>query len=274
MRKKGIDFVIRVDEDCSRLTFDRDRIEQVIQNLLANSIKNVPMGGTISISAASCGECPSHIIPPAILKYISRVAFADLCLKDSGSGIPPEVAGEINMVDSSLYGPARASKGLGLIIAKRLVRLHGGSLVIEEGTGGGGAVHLYLPVDPESARIVQTYRNTEMRFEEMLAKGLTPTVSCVSKDTRESWAEAVRGWRPAPLINPSRSDMTDRATLLWPLSEGFALALAASVGSAEGVRAGWAVGPREGASLREIISIALERMERGSLAPVTKGVDG
>ena len=274
MRKKGIDFSIRVAEGCSSLTFDGDRIEQVLQNLLANSIKHVPAGGTISISIESCAEPPPRIIPPAVLAYVPRAAFADLCLRDSGTGIPPDVAGRINIAGAASESPARGSKGLGLIIAKRLVRLHGGSLVIEERSGGGSAVHLYLPVDPETARVVQRCGNLELRLEGMLAKGLTPAVCCVLKDPGQSWIDAVRAWRPAPMINPPRNDAPDDAVLLWPLSERFALALAARIDPVEGVRAGWAAGPREGTGLDELLSIAVERMEGAVLAPVMKGADG
>ena len=274
MRKKGIDFSIRVDEASSSLTFDGDRIEQVLQNLLANSIKHVPAGGAISISAGACAAWPPRIIPPALLPYVPRAAFADLCLRDSGTGIPPDVAGRINMAGAAFESPARGSKGLGLIIAKRLVRLHGGSLIIEEGNGGGGAVHLYLPVDRETARIVQRCGNLELRLERMLAKGLTPAVCCMLKDPDEGWTDAVRSWRRAPVIDPPRNDASDDAMLLWPLSERFALALAARIDPVDGVRAGWAAGPREGTDLDELLSIALERMEGAVPALVMKGAEG
>jgi signal transduction histidine kinase len=273
MRRKGIDFAIRTSPDCRSLTFDRDRIEQVLQNLLANSIKHVPAGGTISISASPCDGCIPQIVPPALLRYIPRLAFADLCIRDSGSGIPPNVAGEISLLEHMSGRPARGSKGLGLIIAMRLVRMHGGSLVIEEGVRDGSAVHLYLPVDPETAGIVQKYRNLEMRFEEMLARGLTPVVWCVSKEAGDSWPEAVRSWRPAPLVDPARNETPDSAALLWPLTAAFALGLGARIDSSGSARAGLAIGPGDGAGLNALISTALERMEQKRLAPVMKGVD-
>jgi signal transduction histidine kinase len=273
MRRKGIDFAIRTNCDCSSLTFDGERIEQVLQNLLANSIKHVPSGGTIAISVSPCDVCPPQIIPPVLLRRIPRVAFADLCIRDSGSGIPPDIAGRINLADDGSGRPAKRSKGLGLIIAKRLVRMHGGSLVIEEEMGDGSAVHLFLPVDSETAGIVQRYRSLEARFVEMLAKGLTPAVWCVSKNADESWPDAVREWRPTPMINPPRSETPDRVALLWPLSDQFALALSARIDCTGAAQARCAVGPREGTDLNALLSTALERMERVDLAPVMKGVD-
>jgi signal transduction histidine kinase len=274
MRRKGIDFDIRVDPSCASLTFDRDRIEQVLQNLLANSIKHVPAGGKISISASPCDASPPRILPPVLMDYLPPVAFADLCVRDSGSAIPDGVVDEINLGNESSKRPAKGSKGLGLLIAKRLVRMHGGSLAIDEGSTEGNAVHLYIPVDRETAGVVQKYGSLELRFEGMLAKGLTPAVSCISKERDEEWSGAVRSWRPTPVINPPRGETPERAALLWPLSDVFAVALAPRVDAAEGVRTGWAIGPREGATLGDLIAIALERMEQSDLAPVRKGVDG
>ncbi|MGD1048145.1 MAG: ATP-binding protein [Candidatus Krumholzibacteriaceae bacterium] len=274
MRRKGIDFVMQVAPSCARLTFDRDRIEQVLQNLLANSIKHVPAGGRISISVSPCDASPPRILPPVLMQHLPRVAFADLCVRDSGSSIPSNVADEINLGGESPGRPAKGAKGLGLLIAKRLARMHGGSLVIDEGTGEGNAVHLYLPVDRESAGVVQKYGSLELRFEGMLARGLTPAVMCLSKEQTGEWSEAVRSWRPAPAIDPPRGETPERAALLWPFSDVFALALAPRVHTVEGVRAGWASGPREGTVLGDLIVIALERMERSDLAPVMEGVDG
>jgi signal transduction histidine kinase len=307
MRKKGIDFRIHVDAKSATLTFDRDRLEQVIQNLLANSIKHVPGDGEVSISVSPCITSPESIIPVALLKHIPRVGFADLCLRDSGSGIPQIVADRVNVGGGASDRPARASKGLGLIIAKRLVRLHGGSLVVEEGIENGSVVHLYLPVDQETARVVQRYRVVEARVDEMLAKGLIPTIYCISKKGAPSWSEAAQAWRSIPVINPARSDMSEGSIYLWPLTEEFALALGARFEFAEDpqslfgtvdavaalrgsiaeaasapqvpggppggpdIRAGWAAAPREGVRLKELLSIALERLEGAVLAPLMKG---
>jgi signal transduction histidine kinase len=308
MRKKGIDFTIDINKQSSVLTFDKDRMEQVIQNLLANSIKHVPGGGDVSISVNPCDACPEGIIPVALRRYLPRAVFAELCLSDSGSGIPHMIADRVNEGGTSSERPARASKGLGLIIAKRLVRLHGGSLVVEEGRPQGSGVHLFLPVDQETIRVVQTYRIVETKVDELIARGRTPTVYCMSKRDAPPWPKAAQAWRWVPAITPARSEVSEGSVFLWPLTEEFALALTARIEFAEapemllaergpaaalrkaiagavrvvsvaedgataghGVRAGWAVAPREGAHLKELLPIALKRMERALLAPMMKG---
>jgi signal transduction histidine kinase len=308
MRRRGIDFAIRVDETSSVLIFDRDRLEQVVQNLLANSMKHVPEDGKVSISVNRCDACADRMIPYSLFRHVGPFAFADLCVTDSGGGIPPLVADRVNTDDSSLERPARASKGLGLLIAMRLVRLHGGSLVIEEGREDGSSVHVYLPADQATARIVQGYRTVETKLDEMLASGVAPTVFCLAKSSALPWHDQAHGWRSIPLVNPKRGERSEGSVFLWPLTDRFALALSASrkladepdslmaeseeiscshEGSARdcapstgrapaqagsGLGVGWAAAPREGSSLESLLTVAVKRMEGAVSAPMMKGV--
>lgn len=277
MRKKGISFAIDVDPGLRELTFDRDRMEQVIQNLLANSIKHVPWGGRVVLAAEPRDECPSQLVPAALDRYIPRLAFARLSVRDSGSGIPRDVAERINESESQSR-TARSSKGLGLLIAQRLMRLHGGSLAIEEGLEKGSAVHLTLPVDRETARIAQDLRIMEMRLEAALARGLTARVFAVARYGSGPWSGTGAGRRPALIESPGREAEEENAVLLWPLGDRFALALSAGGGLDgepgslfEGMETGWAAAPGEGADLAGLLSIALERMEGARLSQALKG---
>ncbi len=309
MQLKGIGFTVDVDEACANLMFDRDRIEQVVQNLLANSMKHVPGGGSISISVRSCAACPARILPAELAKLHPAVAFADLLLRDSGSGIPREIV-ELSNTAELAERPVRASQGLGLVIAKRLMRIQGGSLFIDGNVGKGSAVHLFLPVDQATARIVKRYRALQMKVDEMMAKGLASAIFVLSKETAMAWDEIARRFRPSPVINPELKEMGDRGAFLWSLSESVALALVTRVdrmqspaaflgetfagreagawtedfaaGEDRGarvdveapLRAGWTVSLREGTDLRDMVSLAFERMENGFAARELKGVAG
>jgi hypothetical protein len=61
--------------------------------------------------------------------------------------------------------------------------------------------------------------------------------------------------------------------LLWPLTERFAVSLGTRISPVEGVRVGYAVGPREGFGLSELLSIAASRMEEAASASDVKGVE-
>lgn len=309
MEIKGIDFTVAVDEVCRNLMFDRDRIEQVIQNLLANSIKHVPGGGSISISIRACAGCPARILPPELATMHPSVAFADLILRDSGSGIPRDIV-ELHNAAEAAERPVRASQGLGLVIAKRLMRMQGGSLFIDERIEKGSAVHLFLPVNQETARIVKRYRTMQMKVDEMMAKGFASAIFVLSKETSIPWDEVAVHFSPLPVINPDVKEMGGRDAFLWSLSERIALALVPKIdrinnpvdflgesvallgagswmgaSAANGdcercidvaapLRAGWTVSLREGTDMRDLLSIALKRMESGFETHMLKGVAG
>jgi signal transduction histidine kinase len=309
MELKGIDFAVDVDEACVNLMFDRDRIEQVIQNLLANSMKHVPGGGSISISIRACADCPSKVLPAELRQLCPSIAFADLVLRDSGSGIPQDIAELSNTIDSAAGHPVKASKGLGLVIAKRLMQMQGGSLFIDGSVEQGSAVHLFLPIDQETARVVKRYRGLRMKVDELMAKGLASAIFVISKERSISWDEIVEKCDPMPELNPEVKDMKGRDSFLWPLSEGVAIALVSRIDRVEDppaffgssfardadgypagvsdaacggrsavveprLRAGWSVSLREGIDLGNLISMAMKRMENEFEPCMLKGAVG
>jgi signal transduction histidine kinase len=76
--------------------------------------------------------------------------YIDLLVEDNGSGIPEDIR-------ESLFDPYVSSKakgsGLGLAIVKRIVEEHSGSVWARQGSNGGTAMHLRLPINA-----MKTYR--------------------------------------------------------------------------------------------------------------------
>jgi len=291
MRKKEIVFTIRAAGTVPEIVVDRDRIEQVIQNLLANSMRHVPAGGEVCLSVAPCRSCASTILPAAVLSRVPGARFMDISVRDSGSGIPEEVARRVNQDAGFADRPARASRGLGLHIARRLARQHGGALEIEGSVARGSAVHIYLPADASTARLVARYRAAEARFDEMLSKGLSPAVFCIEKDSPAAWSDVARGMEAPVEVDPARPEGEAGGILLWPLSEELAVALVpgsamapaagldrqasrpAPDGGAGGAgsRSASAESPREGASFAVLLSLAAERLGSRSFNTASKG---
>ncbi|MFN3430312.1 MAG: ATP-binding protein [Candidatus Sericytochromatia bacterium] len=109
---------------------DRDRLEQVLTNLIGNAIKFTPEDGRIVVTAASDAET------------------VELAVTDTGIGIPedklPRLFEKFFQVDRSLrrvYGGA----GLGLAISKALVEAHGGTISVESVAGAGSTFRVRLP---------------------------------------------------------------------------------------------------------------------------------
>jgi len=119
----------RISPDLPSILVDRQRIEQVLLNLLANAIRHTPEGGSIAVSAARDGD--------AVVVSVS----------DTGPGLTeadlPHVFDRFYQADD-----ARASDGgagLGLSIAKALVDAHGGRIWAENAPAGGAVFHVRLP---------------------------------------------------------------------------------------------------------------------------------
>jgi PAS domain S-box-containing protein len=129
---KGIDLRALYEETSEMIDGDSVRLQQVIGNLLANSIKFTPEGGRIEIWL-ECGD-------------------EDLCIivRDTGAGIDPAVLPYIFnrfCQNDSSSAQRHGGLGLGLALAKHLVELHSGTIeVASEGIGSGSTFTVKLPL--------------------------------------------------------------------------------------------------------------------------------
>lgn len=110
---------------------DRDKITQILTNLIGNAVKFISTGGRVAVSAIIDGEWV-------------RVSVAD-----NGPGIPLE---EKDRVFDKFYqvaevgGAKPKGTGLGLAISKALVELHGGKIWLESELNRGSTFHFTLPI--------------------------------------------------------------------------------------------------------------------------------
>jgi signal transduction histidine kinase len=123
---------------------DRDRIHQVIQNLVGNAIKFTDEGGvTITVDrvaddAGAAGEAGEGK-GPAI----------GVCVEDTGVGIPPEAIETIFEKWSQAHSDTRSEKrgtGLGLAISRGIVEAHGGEVSVESTLNEGSRFCFSIPV--------------------------------------------------------------------------------------------------------------------------------
>jgi len=111
---------------------DADRLLQVLLILLDNAFRHSPAGGTVSVTADQGADRRGWVT-----------------VLDQGPGVPPAMREKIFEPFARMPASrsrADAGSGLGLAIARRLVELHGGTLTVDDGPGGGARFVLELPV--------------------------------------------------------------------------------------------------------------------------------
>ena len=131
---KGVLLMLELDQDpeLDLAVGDPGRLQQVVWNLLMNSVRYTPPGGRVTVTSRREGS--AHVV---------RV-------EDTGVGIAgehlPHIFERFRQVDSSTTR-AHGGLGLGLALVRHLVEAHGGTVeAASEGPGRGAAFTLFLPV--------------------------------------------------------------------------------------------------------------------------------
>ncbi|MBQ6845596.1 MAG: HAMP domain-containing protein [Oscillospiraceae bacterium] len=135
----GHSLTLEPDESAPMPIFaDKERIEQVVTNIIGNAIKYTPDGGRIEVKVFDKGDNGYEI-----------------SVKDSGVGIPKEdlehIFERFYRVDKSRSTDAGGT-GLGLSIAKDIIDAHGGEITIDSDYGKGTTVTITLPKDSRLLR--------------------------------------------------------------------------------------------------------------------------
>ena len=128
--ERGVSLNSTVPSDPVELRFDRERLVQLLTNLIGNALKFTPRGGAVAVQLTD-GE----------LEDVIEV-------RDTGPGIPPD---ELPHIFERFYrgtntGDARASgSGLGLAIVRSIVEMHDGTIDVASVLGDGTVFRIHLP---------------------------------------------------------------------------------------------------------------------------------
>jgi signal transduction histidine kinase len=139
-QKNGVRLIDELPDALPHLRVDARRVRQVLLNLLSNAIKFTPKGGTVSLRG--------HL--NAAGEFVMAVA-------DTGIGIEkadiPKALERFGQIDSTLKRKFEGA-GLGLPLAKQLMDLHGGTLVIESEKNVGTTVIVTFPARRVMAQMI------------------------------------------------------------------------------------------------------------------------
>jgi signal transduction histidine kinase len=125
--QRSADLVTEFGVGLPKTKFDKDRIMQVMLNILENAIKYSESG-------------------PVVIQTRQEAREIQVSVRDSGQGIYPEELGEIFKPFSHGKGRKKGGTGLGLAISKELILAHHGRIWVESELGKGSTFYFTLPV--------------------------------------------------------------------------------------------------------------------------------
>lgn len=124
---------MNLNGDLPAITADKDKVEQILTNLVSNAVKYSPNGGTITVYGKPSGE------------------FVELGVADQGMGIPYEqfekIFDKFHRVDNK-DSREQEGTGIGLFLVKHLVEAHGGKIWVTSKYGEGSVFSFTLKTEP------------------------------------------------------------------------------------------------------------------------------
>lgn len=139
--EKGVEVECNVDETF-KINGNKDYIQQVIYNLVENAVKFVDESGTITLSINKSNESPD---------------FVDISIRNTGEGLSSD---EIPKIFDRFYKTDRSRSkdktglGLGLTICRRIVYLHGGTIMVKSKEGEYTEFTVHLPFSGLAAKVL------------------------------------------------------------------------------------------------------------------------
>lgn len=147
---KGINVIFDTDVEEKIIACEPDKIERIMLNILSNSIKFTPPGGSIFVSV------------------FDKEDKISITVRDTGIGIPSDkisiIFERFRQVDSSLQREYEGS-GIGLSLVKALVEAHKGNIYVQSEVGLGTEITVELPVllvPEDNSCANDTFHNSDM----------------------------------------------------------------------------------------------------------------
>jgi two-component system sensor histidine kinase AtoS len=129
-QEKKIQWVEELDESLPKINVDRHQIQQVLTNLMLNSIDAMQDNGILTIKT----EKPID----------NRIKIT---IMDSGAGIAHE---ELAKIFQPFYSTKEKGTGMGLAICRRIINNHYGDILVDSELGMGSTFTILIPLDLKS----------------------------------------------------------------------------------------------------------------------------
>jgi two-component system NtrC family sensor kinase len=148
--EKGIALTVEIPKDLPLVWADKEKIHQVLVNILANALAATPAQGHVAIVAGSREASSSELERGRLVADGMSPVMITIEVQDTGCGMPEEDARKAFEPFFTTKAVGKGT-GLGLFLSRESVVVHGGSLSLTSEVGHGTTVKMTLPaMRPES----------------------------------------------------------------------------------------------------------------------------
>ena len=233
VRRVNLDW--RVENGVSKGYLDPEKLEQVIINLLSNSLKFTPENGDISVVAGPAGvEKVSEDLRLLPWDALGEPRLLEIVVEDTGLGMSNET---LDHLFNRYYRTSDAGHGrgahLGLSISKALVEAQDGRLDIVSQLGIGTKVTVLIPQDRHTACVLSRMRQASDLVNSSLGARRRVSFFALGKLDGENWEDICSSWRRTPTVNPSRESTMGNPFHVWTIDKEIAFALLLEQGEGE-----------------------------------------
>jgi hypothetical protein len=219
---------VDVADDARGVFADRDRITQVLLNLVYNAARFTPGEGSVTLRATRAGrEALDDSLRLLPFEILGEPSFTCIEVADEGIGMSPDVLAHVfdrYHGESAEAHQLDCGAHLGLHIARSLVDAHDGRLRIESSLGMGTTASAYLPSDAGTARLLSRLRCAEEAVNGARASRRAVALLLVQDDAIRGDALPAESSR-ACVVNPGHVPQAG-TTAVWIIRDGLALVLA------------------------------------------------
>lgn len=143
-------------------SFDPDKIEKILNNLLSNAFKFTEAGGHVSVNLSLIFDTEDDDFSVSE----KEKQFIEFVVKDSGRGIP---SGNLNKIFQRFFQSDDTAKdsgtGIGLALVKELVTIHKGNIFVASKPGKGTKFTVRIPFLPAFSKTVEEEKSEPVSFE-------------------------------------------------------------------------------------------------------------
>ncbi len=145
----NVRIVKEIDDHLPLIPMDKDKIKQVLLNLMFNAIHSMEEGGTLTVGArVEEGMLPAEQLTNPDQSLLQQVflqqKMVSVCVQDTGCGITKE---NLHKLFTPFFTTKTTGTGLGLSICHKIVESHGGFMRVESQVGAGSKFIFYLPLE-------------------------------------------------------------------------------------------------------------------------------